>query len=287
MAQVVLDGRSPERWSGGVSPLGIGWGKFMMWMFILSDAFTFGALLAVYGAARAVAPTWPDQAEVFGLAFVSTMTFILISSSATMAVAVHAAKRGDSVILERFLLLTILGGLTFLGMQVYEWALFINKGARLDANPWGIPAFSATFFVITGFHGMHVISGVLYLMYVLLRTRSERQVLDAWANPLRDRAGRRIDPGTTVRLLTQPDRPETTVERAHPSWGKITVLVPGKTTNSAALLPAEAVEVIEQAPEPPVPVNRQTHADRVENAGLYWHFVDLVWVAVFTLMYLI
>lgn len=287
MAQVVLNERAPEHWGGGVSPLGIGWGKFMMWMFILSDAFTFGALLAVYGAVRAVAPTWPNQAEIFGLAFVGTMTFILITSSATIAVAVHAAKRGDTVILERFLLLTILGGLIFLGMQVYEWALFINKGARLDANPWGIPAFSATFFVITGFHGIHVVSGVLYLMYVLLRTRRERYALEAWANPLRDRAGRRIDPGTKVRLLTQPDRPETTVERAHPSWGKLTVLLPGKTTNNAVMLSVEAVEVIEEAPEPSVPVDRQTHADRVENAGLYWHFVDVVWVFVFTFMYLI
>jgi cytochrome c oxidase subunit 3 len=259
----------------------------MMWVFILSDAFTFGGLLAAYGVARAISDTWPNQAEVFSLQLVGTMTFILITSSATMAVAVHAAKRGDHILVERFLLLTILGGITFLGMQVYEWAHFIQLGARLQTNPWGIPAFSATFFVITGFHGTHVTSGVLYLMYVFLRARRERREIEAWSNPLRDRAGKRIDPGAKVKLLSQPDSPATTVERVHPSWGKLVVLVPGKTANNAAILPAEVVEVVEEGPEPPIPVNLQTRADRVENAGLYWHFVDLVWVFVFTLMYLI
>ncbi|MDR5683982.1 MAG: cytochrome c oxidase subunit 3 [Armatimonadota bacterium] len=287
MAQAVAQRRPAGQWGGGVSPFGIGWGKLMMWVFILSDAFTFGGLLAAYGAARAVAGTWPHQAEVFGLELVGTMTFILITSSATMAVAVHAAKRGDHLLVERFLLLTILGGLTFLGMQAYEWTHFIHEGARLGSNPWGVPAFSATFFIITGFHGSHVTSGVIYLMYVFLRARRERHELEAWRHPLRDHAGRRIDPGAKVRLLTQPDRAETTVERVHPSWGKLVVLVPGKTTNNAAMLPAEAVEVVEEGSPQPIPVDLQTRADRVENAGLYWHFVDLVWVFVFTLMYLI
>ncbi|MDR7440061.1 MAG: cytochrome c oxidase subunit 3 [Armatimonadota bacterium] len=282
-----VEAEATNVWAGGVSPFGMSWGKFMMWIFLLSDAFTFGGLLTAYGAVRMSSGVWPNAAEIFRIGFVGTMTFILICSSATMAVAVHAARRGDRRIAESFLLLTILGGLTFLGMQAVEWTHFIREGARLSSNPWGVPAFSASFFIVTGFHGGHVTSGVLYLSFVLLKTRRERRMLEAWERPLRDRAGRRIDPGARVRLLHLPERPELTVEQTHPQWGKAVVLVPEKGPNAADMVPVEWVEVVEEAPIPPVPVDRVAHAERIENAGLYWHFVDLVWVFVFTLMYLV
>jgi len=283
-----LETRAPtDVWAGGVSPFGMSWGKFMMWIFLLSDAFTFGGLLTAYGAVRMAAGAWPVATEIFRIGFVGTMTFILICSSATMAVAVNAARRREHRLVETFLLLTILGGLTFLGMQAMEWTHFIGEGARLGSNPWGVPAFSASFFIVTGFHGGHVTSGVIYLSYVLLKTRRERRILEDWERPLRDRAGRRIDPGARVRLRHLPNQPETVVERVHPRWGELVVLVPGKAPNTAAMLPVDAVEVVEEAPTPPPPVDLAAHAERVENAGLYWHFVDLVWVFVFTLMYLI
>ncbi len=292
MAEAVRIVARPEAeavdvWAGGVSPFGMSWGKFMMWIFLLSDAFTFGGLLVAYGAVRMSSEAWPNAAEIFRIGFVGTMTFILICSSATMAVAVHAARRGDRRLAERFLLLTILGGLTFLGMQAMEWTHFIGEGARLSSNPWGVPAFSASFFLITGFHGGHVTSGVLYLSAVLLKTRRERRMLEAWERPLRDRAGRRIDPGARVRLLHLPQRPELPVEQVFPQWGKVVVLVPEKGPNAADMVPVEWVEVVEEASVPPNPVDLVAHAERIENAGLYWHFVDLVWVFVFTLMYLI
>jgi cytochrome c oxidase subunit 3 len=157
-----------------------------------------------YGAMRLALGTWPKQSDIFHLWLVGLMTFILICSSATMAIAVAAARTGDKRIVMRFLLLTALGGLMFLGMQVYEWTNFIHEGARLFENPWGVPQFSATFFITTGFHGGHVTVGVIYLLITALR----------WA-----------------RGTIQP----------------------------------ESVEI----------------------AGLYWHFVDLVWVFIFTLLYLL
>jgi cytochrome c oxidase subunit 3 len=132
------------------------------------------------------------------------MTFVLISSSATMASAVQAAREGRLDAASRFVLLTLGGGVIFLGMQAYEWAHLIEQGARLTVNPWGDPAFGAYFFLLTGFHGSHVLTGAIVLA----------------ATAFRSAAGR-------------------------------------------------------------------STADGIEMAGLYWHFVDLVWVFIFTLFYLL
>lgn len=191
-------------WAGGVSPFRVTWTKLMMWLFLLSDTLTFGGLLAGYGYARLSSPAWPRQEEIFNVGLVGFMTFVLICSSATMAMAVAAARREAWQEAVRFLGLTIFGGLLFLGLQAFEWSRFIHEGARLSGNPWGVPLFSATFFVITGFHGLHVTGGVIYLLTVVARA-----------------------------------------------------------------------------------LRRRCTADGVEVAGLYWHFVDLVWVFIFTLLYLI
>lgn len=192
-------------WGGGKSPFGTSWSKFMMWIFIISDALTFAGFLIAYGFMRRVAPAWPDQmGDVFNPVLITFMTFVLISSSAVMAVAVSAARAGDPKSAVKFLGLTILGGAIFLGCQVYEWSHFIHEGATLTKNPWGVPQFSAAFFVITGFHGFHVFSGLTILAIVALRA----------------------------------------------SMGKYS-------------------------------------GDSVENAGLYWHFVDVVWVFVFAFFYLL
>jgi cytochrome c oxidase subunit 3 len=190
-------------WGGGRSPFGTTWSKFMMWIFIISDALTFAGFLIAYGFMRMISPSWPVQTEVFDMRLITFMTFALISSSAVMAMAVGAARAGDPKLAVRFLALTIVGGAIFLGCQVYEWAHFIEEGARLTQNPWGVPQFAASFFVITGFHGFHVLSGVVLLAVVAIRA----------------------------------------------AMGKYS-------------------------------------ADGVENAGLYWHFIDVVWVFVFAFFYL-
>lgn len=202
MAQAA--GQVIDRWSGGVCPFEAGWRKVMMWVFIVTDGLLFAGFLASYGYARVLATKWPDQSTVFSLPYIAAMTFVLISSSATMASAVHAAQAGRRPAASRFVLLTALGGLVFLSMQAYEWTHLILEGARLDRNPWGDPAFGSFFFLVTGFHGTHVLVGVLTLLVVAVRSMKQ--------------------------LAT--------------------------------------------------PVG-------VEMAGLYWHFVDLVWVFIFTLFYLL
>ena len=191
-------------WGGGKSPFGTSWSKFMMWIFIISDALTFAGFLIAYGFMRSISPSWPDQTQVFDMRLITFMTFALISSSAVMACAVGAARAGDAKAAFRFLMFTIVGGVIFLGCQVYEWSHFIGEGATLTSNPWGVAQFAASFFLITGFHGFHVLSGVVILAVVAMRA----------------------------------------------AMGKYS-------------------------------------ADSVENAGLYWHFIDVVWVFVFAFFYLL
>ena len=183
---------------------GTSWQKLMMWWFIIGDAILFGSFLAAYGFVRMSVTDWPDPSKVFSMNFITVMTFVLITSSATMATAVGASRAGNHKMACNFTILTAIGGLVFLGMQVVEWSHLIHEGARLNTNPWGAPAFSAFFFTITGFHGSHVLSGVVILLITAI-------------NALRGKSG----------------------------------------------------------------------PEGVELAGLYWHFVDLVWVFVFGTFYLL
>src|SRR5215831_7367729 len=108
-------------WGGGKSPFGTSWSKFMMWIFIISDALTFAGFLIAYGFMRSISPRWPKQTEVFNMVLITFMTFVLISSSAVMAMAVAAARAANPKMAVRFLALTIVGGLIFLGCQAFEW----------------------------------------------------------------------------------------------------------------------------------------------------------------------
>lgn len=201
------------------SPFKASFGKTMMWIFLLSDALTFSGLLVSYGTIRMSSETWANPEEVFAavpffhdlhapLVFVGLMTFILIVSSVTMVLAVEAGFHMDKKNCAKFLFFTILGGLTFLSCQAWEWTHLIMGGTTIHGNPYGPVAFGQFFFLITGFHGGHVLSGVIINTIVLI-------------NVLK---------GT---------------------------------------------------------YERRGHYEMVEKVGLYWHFVDLVWVFVFTFFYLI
>src|SRR5438093_6485312 len=102
-------------WGGGKSPFGTSWSKFMMWIFIISDALTFAGFLIAYGFMRSISPSWPVQNKVFSMPLITFMTFDLISSSAVMAMAVGAAQAGNTKAAAKYLWLTILGGAIFLG----------------------------------------------------------------------------------------------------------------------------------------------------------------------------
>lgn len=243
-----------SEWDGGVSPMGVSYGKLMMWFFLLSDAFTFSGLLITYGYIRSghhafvgkiadfkfSTEYWPIPERVFEavpflhgvtlpLVFVGIMTFILIMSSVTMVLAVEAGHRMDRKAVEKWMLWTLLGGLAFLSCQAWEWTHFIIGsdtptvvkdfvkgqwitkevyGATLHINQYGPNDFADFFFFITGFHGFHVFSGVMFNFLIYYNT---------------------------------------------------------------------VTGVYE----------RRGHYEMVEKVGLYWHFVDLVWVFVFTFFYLV
>ena len=149
------------------SPFAIPSRKLTMWLFIISDAVTFGALLFGYGYLRTASPDWPTPFKFNpSILNVVLMTFVLVTSSLTMLGAVDSAKAGDKAKATRFLWSTILLGLIFAGLHIREWFGLIDEGVRLFQNPWGSPLFGATFFSITGLHLLHVISGVVAIAVI-------------------------------------------------------------------------------------------------------------------------
>jgi heme/copper-type cytochrome/quinol oxidase subunit 3 len=183
------------------------WGKLGMWIFLAGDAVGFGTLLAGYGAMRATSADWPNPMERLGISLTAAMTFLLICSSVTMVKALEWLGKGDRGKARMFLFFTALGGAIFVSCQAYEWTHLIHSGLHINGNPWGASLFGASFFIVTGFHGLHVTAGVIYLL--------------------------------------------------------------------------ATIGVVSRRPEPMASYNF------VEITGLYWHFVDLVWIMVFTFMYLL
>ncbi len=198
-------------WDGGALPYRVGHKKLGMWLFIVSDALTFSAMLIGYSYVRASSDQWPEPFHFNpSILFSTVMTLCLLASSFTMVMAVKASARRDYKGIRRWIMLTMLGGLLFLVLHIYEWNHLIHEGLR----PTSLPAewqklwpqasylFGSTFFAITGLHMFHVLTGVIYLGVIALRAR------------------------------------------------------------------------------------RMSHED-VEISGLYWHFVDLVWMFVFPMIYLL
>lgn len=270
---------SAPSWGGGEPPFKASYGKLMMWYFLLSDAFTFSGFLIAYGALRFSMPTWPVPDFVFStfpggfhhkpLLFVTLMTFILLASSFTMVRAVQEGHRENRMGVVRWMLLTIVGGAAFLGCQAWEWNTLIGKehmsvrlnpfgthtvagtylegdghdikegtsfkagdsylihkhdgewaplkymveegseAGKVKQQEFGPKAFGALFFFITGFHGFHVLTGVIFLLIICVNAYTGLYVV------------------------------------------------------------------------------RKNGYEMVEKIGLYWHFVDLVWVFVFLLFYLL
>ena len=158
----------------------VSWGKTMMWIFLLSDTFIFSCFLVAYMSVRmTTAVPWPNSSEVFALTIggehiplilIAIMTFVLITSSGTMAMAVNCGYRGQRKKAAMLMLLTALFGVFFVGMQAFEWTkLIVEEGVRPWGNPLGAAQFGAAFFMITGFHGFHVSIGVIYLTVVALK----------------------------------------------------------------------------------------------------------------------
>ncbi len=191
-------------WSGGVSPYAVAPKKLGMWLFILSDAITFSALIIAYSYVRVASENWPRPfAFMPSIVNATVMTVVLLSSSVTMVMAVRAAKLDMRKAAAWWMAATLSGGILFDILHIREWLGLIEEGVRLFKNPWGAPMFGASFFTLTGLHMLHVTIGVGYLAVVA------------------------------------------------------TLFGRGRLTS-----------------------------DDVEVSGLYWHFVDLVWMFLFPLVYL-
>ncbi len=207
-----------EDWAQEKQTFHVPWGKAMMWIFLLSDTFIFSCFLVAYMKVRAsIVAGWPNTSEVFALTLfghhiplilIAIMTFVLITSSGTMALAVNYGYRRDRSKTVLLMAATALLGASFVGMQAFEWTkLIVDEGVRPWGNPMGAAQFGSFFFMITGFHGLHVSAGVIYLSIVAFKV---------WRGDYEQSGNYEI----------------------------------------------------------------------VEIAGLYWHFVDLVWVFIFAFFYL-
>jgi cytochrome c oxidase subunit 3/cytochrome o ubiquinol oxidase subunit 3 len=176
--------------------------KLAMWLFLASECLLFGALITTYVLYRGASQTGPYPSDVFDIPYTSVSSFVLLASSVTMVLALTAAEHHDHPRMRLWLLATAMLGMTFVGGQVYEFTHFYREGLSLSTNLFG-----TTFYVLTGFHGVHVTVGILMLLSL-------------------------VGMSSTNRLPAEPSFP-------------------------------------------------------VEMVGLYWHFVDIVWIIIFTVVYLI
>ncbi|MGB4782087.1 cytochrome c oxidase subunit 3 [Candidatus Methylomirabilis sp.] len=173
-------------------------GKIAIWWLIASEVMVFGGAVGSYIMARAAGPGWSAEAAHLSTSMATVNTFVLLTSSMTMAMAFAAYQKDDQRGVQKFLLLTVLLGLTFLGIKAYEYTSHIMEGAV----PWS-GSFWSFYYLLTGLHALHVIAGVVVNVILLLA------------------AGKGLSSGY-----------------------------------------------------------------RIEIAGLYWHFVDIVWIFLFPLLYL-
>ncbi len=157
--------------------------KLVMWLFIISDAVTFGAMLFAYGYLKNASVDWPSPFKFYpSIANVLLMTFVLVSSSLTMLVAVGHAKAAlitkDKKKAIRWTYITAALGILFAILHLREWSGLSAEGVHMFANPWGSPMFGATFYAITGLHLTHVLGGVIALTVVGTRYGTGRYTAD-------------------------------------------------------------------------------------------------------------
>lgn len=204
MAELDVDAVAGSAWGGGVAPFATNTKKLGMWLFLLSDSLTFSTAILAYAYVRLSSTNWPRPFEISPAILNATfLTFILLTSSLTMVMAVAAAHRNEIKKAVIYILLTAVGGIAFVVLHLMEWFRLFNEGFTPWSNNVGDPLFGGTFFGLTGLHMLHVSIGVIYLCIIAL------------------------------------------------GFGR-----------------------------------RKFNADHVEVSGLYWHFVDLVWMFIFPMVYL-
>jgi cytochrome c oxidase subunit III len=156
------------------SPFAVPAKKLAMWLFIISDIMTFAACLVAYGFLRNSTPNWPRPFQSSTIVSVMVMTFILVTSSLIMVLAVRAAKVGDKAGAFRYSMLTLVAGLIFVVLHIREWMGMIGQGVTFYKNPWGTGLFGGAYFSVTGMELLHVIAALIALLIVSLGYKSGR-----------------------------------------------------------------------------------------------------------------
>ena len=278
-------------WSGGKSPFNLEYGKLMMWYFLMSDAFTFGAFLISYGSIRFSQNFWPDPNVVFNafpgaghanlpLAFVSVMTFILIISSVTMVLAVHAGHKGDKAGVIKWIFWTIIGGLAFLGCQAWEWHHLITGehavlaegkiemiGQTMRGNPWGELV-----------HGPEVTAA--------LSKTSHETLMSLMHHNNSSLSHEQLAAMTDDQMRTALSTAELHIRHKGPvAFGGYFFGITG--FHGFHVFSGVIINIVMLIMTQKNVFQNKGHYLMIEKAGLYWHFVDLVWVFVFLCFYLI
>ena len=267
-------------WGGGTSPFGVSYGKMMMWFFLISDALTFSAFLVSYGFFRhRVEHLWADAEKVFThfpflhgdnpLLYVAFMTFVLIMSSVTMVLAVEAGHRMDKKNVIVWMFWTIIGGLIFVGSQAWEWYHFIHgteEGALEVVRSFVVagleyPAGTVVQFV-EGMEGAIMLPGK---GGAIISGPEAAAIIDG-ANHIH---------GANL----------THNEYGHPLFGDFFFFITG--FHGTHVFSGVVINFIIFVNVLMGTYEKRGHYEMVEKVGLYWHFVDLVWVFVFTFFYLV
>jgi heme/copper-type cytochrome/quinol oxidase subunit 3 len=160
------------------SPFAIPAKKLAMWLFIISDIMTFAACLIAYGFLRNSTPDWPRPFQSSTIVSVMAMTFILVTSSLTMVLAVRAARAGDKPGAFRWTMITLVAGILFALLHIREWSGMIGQGVTFFKNPWGTGLFGGAYYSVTGMELLHVIAGLLALLIIGLGYKSGRYTSD-------------------------------------------------------------------------------------------------------------
>ena len=279
-------------WSGGRSPFNASYGKVMMWYFLMSDAFTFGAFLISYGTIRFSVNNWADPNHVFNsfpfaghmnlpLAFVSLMTFILIASSVTMVLAVHEGHNMNRKGVEKYMLFTIIGGIAFLSCQAWEWThlltgehvAMLSDGTlsvlptTVKSNPWGTALPHEA-------------------IAAALQATPHDQLASIAATLHHTGEAHNVTAMTNAELIKFIEASDLHASKTGPiAFGGYFFGITG--FHGFHVFSGVIINIVMYIKTKLKHFEERGHYEMIEKAGLYWHFVDLVWVFVFLCFYLI
>jgi len=324
-SNIAIPSDGKNTWSGGgVRPFGASYGKMMMWFFIVSDALTFSGFLAAYGLTRfKFINSWPIADEVFThvpfihgnypMYYVAFMTFVLIFSSVTMVMAVDAGHKMQKSKVAWYMFATIIGGLIFVGSQAWEWNTFINGsyGAVKTTNGKVLQfvkdghQIALSDFVVgnrmdervthTKKNGLWFVSGEEVPEYSLAQITASYK-----ADPSVQIRIEKIDLDTKKKYILSREKGLAELANAQKvvEGADLNANEYGKTIfanffffitgfHGFHVLSGIIINIIIFFNVLIGTYEKKGHYEMVEKVGLYWHFVDLVWVFVFTFFYLV